>query len=251
MTTKFYCYKCNDILSSDGYIYKSISIIEEFILYKAVIFDFDGTLVDTLWAYAMTDIEFIKTFGGDTSHVDHSEFVGGGVRYFVEMFKNRLNIEDHTVEELIELNDKIFLDIADDNIEVYPKMLALIKDLHKRGIPMAVASGSSQWVIETIAERTGLTRYIEKLYSSDQVEYDKPQPDIYLHTARELGVKPEECLVFEDTSTGFRSAIRAGMKCIWFDSIGSSNSDLKEKALMYFADGQDSFEYRDIIKLFK
>lgn len=217
-------------------------------MFKAVIFDFDGTLVDTLWAYAMTDIEFIKTFGGDVSNVDHSEFVGGGVRYFVELLKDRLKIEHHTVDELIELNDKLFLDIADDNIEVYPKMLALIKDLHKKGIPMAVASGSSQWVIETIAERTGLTKYIDKFYSSELVEYDKPQPDIYLHTARELGVKPEECLVFEDTATGSRSAIRAGMQCIWFDSLGNSNQSLIEKTYKYYSDGQESFDHKDILK---
>lgn len=219
-------------------------------MFKAVIFDFDGTLVDTLWAYSMTDVEFIKTFGGDVTNIDHSEFVGGGVRYFVELLKNRLKIENHTVDELIELNDKIFLDIADDNIEVYPKMLALIKDLHKRGIPMAVASGSSQWIIETIAERTGLTKYIDKFYSSELVEYDKPQPDIYLHAARELGVKPEDCLAFEDTATGFRSAIRAGMKCIWFDSLGSTNSALNEQAYQYYSDGQESFDHIELLKNF-
>lgn len=220
-------------------------------MFKAVIFDFDGTLVDTLWAYAMTDIEFIKTFGGDASNVDHSEFVGGGVRYFVELLKERLKIENHTVGELIELNDKLFLDIADNNIEVYPKMLALIKDLHKKGIPMAVASGSSQWVIETIAERTGLTKYIDKFYSSELVEYDKPEPDIYLHAARELGIKPEECLTFEDTATGCRSAIRAGMQCIWFDTLGNSNQDLTDKMYKYYPDGQESFEPKEVLELLK
>ncbi|MGL1890485.1 MAG: HAD family phosphatase [Spirochaetaceae bacterium] len=218
-------------------------------MFKGVIFDFDGTLVDTLWAYALTDIEFAKALGGVYEDIDHNEFVGGGVRYFVESMMSRLNITDRSVDELIALNNKIFLDIADDNVEIYPKMLSLIKDLHKKGIPMAVASGSSQWIIETIAERTGLLKYINKLYSSELVEYDKPQPDIYIHAASELGLKPEECLVFEDTSTGFRSAVRAGMKCIWFDSIGNKSKELQSKAYDYYPDGQKSFKPSTILEL--
>ena len=218
-------------------------------MFRAVIFDFDGTLVDSEWAYALTDIEFVKALGGDTEFMDHTEFIGGGVKYFVEYHKNKLEIEDRSVEELIELNDKIYLDIADDEISVFPKMLSLIKDLHQRGIPMAIASGSSQWVLETIAERTGIDRYISKIYSSRLVEYEKPEPDVYLHAARELGVKPEECLVFEDTATGLRSALRAGMKCVWFDSLGSKNDELIKKTFRYFPDGQESFDYREFLEL--
>ncbi|MBN2618904.1 MAG: HAD family phosphatase [Spirochaetales bacterium] len=216
-------------------------------MFKAVIFDFDGTLVDSEWAYALTDVEFVKALGGDSSNFDHSEFVGGGVRYFVEYFKSKLEVEDQSVDELIGLNDKIFLDIADDNITVFPKMLALVKDLHSRGVPMAIASGSSQWILENIASRTGLDKYIDKIYSSQLVEYDKPQPDIYLHAARELGVKPEECLVFEDSATGFRSAIRAGAKCVWFDSLGNKNKELEKLAYKYYPDGQDSFDYKEFL----
>ena len=219
-------------------------------MFKGVIFDFDGTLVDTLWAYSLADIEFLKTVGGDFELISHDEFVGGGVRYFVESIMSKLNITDRSAQELIELNDKIFLDIADDNIEIFPKMLTLMKDLHKRGIPMAVSSGSSQWIIETIAEKTGVIKYIDKLYSSELVEYDKPEPDIYLHAAKELGLKPEECLVFEDTSTGFRSAIRAGMKCIWFDSLSNKSKELQSKAYAYYANGQDGFNPSDILKEF-
>lgn len=218
-------------------------------MFKGVIFDFDGTLVDTLWAYALTDIEFVKALGGDFDSISHDEFVGGGVRYFVESIMSKLNITDRSAQELIELNDKIYLDIADDNIEIYPKMLLLIKDLHKKGIPMAVSSGSSQWIIETIAERTGLVKYIDHFYSSELVEYDKPEPDIYLHAAKELGLKPEECLAFEDTSTGFRSALRAGIECIWFDSLNNKSKDLQSKAFKYYDNGQDDFDYKSVLKL--
>ncbi|QEN05406.1 HAD family phosphatase [Thiospirochaeta perfilievii] len=220
-------------------------------MFKAVIFDFDGTLVDSEWAYALADIEFVKAIGGDVSNIDHAEFVGGGVRYFVEYYMSKYEITDRSAEELIQLNDKIFLDIADNEITVFPKMLSLIKDLHKRGFPMAIASGSSQWILDTISEKTGVDRYIDKIYSSELVEYDKPEPDVYLHAAKKLGVKPEECLVFEDSATGFRSAIRAGMKCIWFDSLGNKNKDLEAKAFKYYPDGQESFDFKDIVNLLK
>ncbi len=218
-------------------------------MFKAVIFDFDGTLVDSEWAYALTDIEFVKALGGDASHLDHDEFVGGGVRFFVELFMNKLGITDRSMEELIELNDKLFLDIAGDDISVFPKMISLIKDLDHKKIPMAIASGSSPWILDSISERTGIDRHIKHIYSSQLVEHEKPSPDVYLYAAEKLGVKPEECLVFEDSETGVRSGVRAGMKVVWFDALGSKKEELKKLCYKYYPDSQDSFDYKEFLKI--
>lgn len=224
--------------------------IEESTLIKAVIFDFDGTLVDSEWAYALTDIEFVKAIGGDSSHLDHNKYVGVGVEAFVQHFMEKLGISHSREHELIELNNKLFLDIAGDEIHTFPKMMTLIRELHKRDIPMGIASGSSQWILDTISQRCGIDRHISKIYSSQITEHEKPAPDIYLYTAKKLGVKPEECLVFEDSETGVKSGVRAGMQVVWFDSLNSKNIELKKQVFKYFSDGQDSFDVKTVLDLF-
>ncbi len=218
-------------------------------MFKAVIFDFDGTLVDSEWAYALTDIEFGKVLGADHIAMDHDYFVGNGIRAIMEYFINELNITDKSIDELIELNDKIFLDIADDEIEVYPKMLKLIQGLHHKKIPMAVASGTSPDILEVVSQNTGLDNYITNLYSSELVENEKPLPDIFLYAAEKLGVKPEECLVFEDSQTGVTAAVRAGMKVVWLDNLSNKNKALQEQVFKYYPQGHTGLNYREFLDI--
>lgn len=216
---------------------------------KAVIFDFDGTLVDSEWAYALTDIEFVKAIGGDETHLDHDKYVGVGVEAFVSHFMDKLGIDHSREQELIELNNKLFLDIAGDEIKAFPKMLSLITELYKRDIPMGIASGSSQWILDVISSKCGIDKHIDNIYSSQLTEHEKPAPDIYLYTAEKLGIAPQECLVFEDSETGVKSAVRAGMHVVWFDNLDSKNIELKKKVFKYYGDGQESFNMRDILEL--
>lgn len=217
-------------------------------MFKAVIFDFDGTLVDSEWAYALTDIQFVNSLGGDSSTVNHSEFVGNGIYYFVEHMMQRLNIVDRSVEELIELNDKLFLEIADDEVTIFPKMLELLKDLSHRRVPMAVASNSSISVLDAISARTGVDAFISNIFSTQLVEHEKPSPDIYIYAAEKLGIDPKDCVVFEDSEVGVKSAVEAGMRVIWFDGLSNKNRSLQSKVYRYYDDGQTSFNYREILK---
>lgn len=216
---------------------------------KAVIFDFDGTLVDSEWAYALTDIEFVKAIGGDSTHLDHNNYVGVGVEAFVSHFMDKLGIDHAREEELIELNNKLFLDIAGDELETFPKMISMIKELHKRDIPMGIASGSSQWVLDTIAAQHGIDKHIKHIYSSQITDHEKPSPDIYIYTAEKMGVAPKECLVFEDSETGVKSGVRAGMQVIWFDELNSDNEELKKQVFRYYNKGQLEFDPKEILEL--
>ncbi len=219
-------------------------------MFKAVIFDFDGTLVDSEWAYALTDTKLIKALGGKPTDIEHLDFMGHGVKTNISKIRKALGITDRSVEELIQLNDDIYMDIAKEEVEVFPTMFKLLKELHKKNIPMAVATGSSESVIGTIASTTGIDHYIETLYSSESCQTNKPDPDKYLLAAEKLGVKPEDCLVLEDSQTGVSSAYRAGMNVIWLDNVGNKNRTLQKQIYKYYPNGHTDLDYREILELF-
>ncbi len=218
-------------------------------MFKAVIFDFDGTLVDSEWAYTITDMNLVKELGGDFSLVDYDNLAGSGVRNFIQTLIEKFDIKDRSIDELIELNDKLFIDIATDEVDVFPKMLELVKDLHHRKIPMAIASNTGSWVLDSMAQNTGMDRFVKHVYSADLVANDKPLPDLYLYTAAKLGLKPEECLVFEDSEIGVRSAVDAGMNVIWIGNESNKNLTLQKEVYRYIPDGHAGLNYREILKL--
>ncbi|OQY39012.1 MAG: hypothetical protein B6229_04620 [Spirochaetaceae bacterium 4572_7] len=189
--------------------------------------------------------------GGDCSQLNHNQFVGLGVDAFIKHFIKTLNLDPNREEELTTLNNDIFLEIAGEEVEVFPKMLDLIKELDKRNVPMGIASGSSQGVLDLISKQNGLDKYITNIFSSELVENGKPSPDVYLYAASKLGIDPKECLVLEDSEAGVKSAIRAGMQVVWFDFLSSKNEELKSQVFSYYKDGQDSFKSKDILYMFQ
>jgi HAD superfamily hydrolase (TIGR01509 family) len=96
------------------------------------------------------------------------------------------------------------------------------KALEGIDLPLAVASNSLRHSVESSVARAGLTeRVAGHIFSADMVEHPKPAPDVYLLAARTMGVPPENCLVIEDSATGVRAALAAGMRVIGF--IGASH----------------------------
>lgn len=216
---------------------------------KAVIFDFDGTLVDSEWAYAQTDKVFIQRYGGSVELDNHDKFVGIGVIGFVELMIRHLNIRDKSVEELVRENDDIYLELAENRVTTYPHMQELLEKLKALEIPMAVASGSSLRVIETIAEQNSLTPYFSEICSSEIVKKGKPAPDVFLYVAEKMGLSPHECLVLEDSRAGAESAKAAGMPYVWIDETGSGDAELKKEAALYYQAGHRDFKVIDVLEL--
>ena len=102
---------------------------------------------------------------------------------------------------------------------------------------MAVASSSDAKTIEIILSRTGLSKYFLHMISSGLVDKGKPEPDIYLFTAGLLSVKPEECLVVEDSVNGMKAAKAANMLCVAYKGVTSAaqNQNLADESIEDFS----------------
>ncbi|MBW5483017.1 HAD family hydrolase [Streptomyces bambusae] len=178
----------------------------------SVIFDLDGTLVDSEPNYYESGRRTLERHGvpGFTWE-QHAAFIGIGTRETLEILRGRHGI-DAPVEQLLAEQNAAYLELARAGTKTFPQMRAFVERLHGAGIPMAVASGSSREAIEAVLAGTGLDAWLTTTVSAEEVERGKPAPDVFLEAARRLGAHPADCVVVEDAAPGALAAQAADME---------------------------------------
>ncbi|MBL1106752.1 HAD family phosphatase [Streptomyces sp. 5-8] len=180
----------------------------------AVVFDLDGTLVDSEPNYYEASRRTLAEHGvPDFTWADHESYVGVSTRETVTIWRERYGLRA-PVTELLAATNRRYLDLARAHTPAYPEMRAFVELLAAEHVPMAVASGSSPQAIEVILGGTGLDAFLRTVVSSDEVSRGKPAPDVFLEAARRLGAAPADCVVLEDAAPGAAAAHAAGMRCI-------------------------------------
>ncbi|EFL30305.1 phosphoglycolate phosphatase, bacterial [Streptomyces viridochromogenes DSM 40736] len=179
-----------------------------------VIFDLDGTLVDSEPNYYEAGRQTLAEHGvPDFSWADHERYVGISTRETVADWKERYGLRA-SVEELFAAKNRRYLELARSSTRAYPEMREFVELLAAEGVPMAVASGSSPEAIEAVLAGTGLDARLRTVVSADEVAHGKPAPDVFLEAAHRLGADPAGCVVLEDAAPGAAAAHAAGMRCI-------------------------------------
>ncbi|MDC7223677.1 MAG: HAD family phosphatase [Spirochaetales bacterium] len=178
-----------------------------------VLFDFDGTLVDSEPNYAISDCRMVAHFGGKLSLEEHSRYVGFGSHPFLKAMKERYSIEA-SLEEMRQVQSDFYLKLARENTLLFPVMEKLLEKLKDRGVSMAVASGTPQNLLEELVHRTGVGDYVDLILSTETAGREKPHPAVFLEAAERLGKKKKNCLVLEDSINGAHAGVRAGMETV-------------------------------------
>ncbi|MFB7179877.1 HAD family hydrolase [Streptomyces sp. NPDC056257] len=180
----------------------------------SVIFDLDGTLVDSEPNYYESGRRTLERHGvPDFTWEQHSRFIGIGTLETLEILKERYGIPAPVGRLLAEQN-AAYLELARTRTEVFPQMRKFVERLYAEGVPMAVASGSSLEAIDAVLAGTGLDALLTTVVSAEEVAHGKPAPDVFLEAARRLGARPADCVVVEDAAPGALAARAAGMGCI-------------------------------------
>ncbi|MGJ8643990.1 MAG: HAD family hydrolase [Luteolibacter sp.] len=181
--------------------------------FEAVIFDCDGTLVDSMPAHFDAWCDALATFGAGGVFKEDVFFAMGG---------------RPTKDIVVDLNEEYNLRLDPDAValakrEAYLSKLAHVEFIDEvadfakslRGtMPLAVASGGSRYVVEKTLKLMNCSDWFDEVVTADDVQNGKPAPDIFLKAAELMGVAPEKCLVLEDAPPGVIAAQAAGMRVI-------------------------------------
>ncbi|MFF3967437.1 HAD family hydrolase [Streptomyces griseorubiginosus] len=211
----------------------------------SVIFDLDGTLVDSEPNYYEAGRQLLAEHGvPEFSWADHERYVGISTRETVARWKSRYGLRASVAELLADKNRR-YLELARAATRVYPEMRRFVELLAAEGVPTAVASGSSREAIEAILAGTGLDAYLRTVVSADEVAHGKPAPDVFLEAARRLGAAPADCVVLEDAAPGAAAAHAAGMRCVAIPYVPSQADapDFAHAGLL-LRGGQEEFTAR-------
>ncbi len=175
---------------------------------KALIFDLDGTLADSLPVHMECWDVVCDQFGYHFSKEVMLEMTGMPTIKFAEYVKEQSGCS-FTPEEIAKMKQAEFFKRV-DQITLFDPIFALVLKYHKK-IPMAIGTGGSRKSVELMLDWLQIKDYFDYIVTANDVEKHKPEPDTFLECARLMGVEPQFCQVFEDGDMGIQAAQTAGM----------------------------------------
>jgi beta-phosphoglucomutase-like phosphatase (HAD superfamily) len=180
---------------------------------EAVIFDMDGVLIESedYWLEART--EFAHARNLEWTEADHALCMGVNTVEWAATVKERLNLTDMTIEQIIEDIIGRIIALYEKHLPVLPNAVEAVK-LAGEHYRVALASGSPTPAIQKVTALMGVDTLFETMVFGDDMERGKPAPDIYLETAKRMNLDPAVCVGIEDSANGIRSLKNAGMYAI-------------------------------------
>jgi len=196
---------------------------------KAVIFDWDGTLADTKEAVVRSFQKVLVEAGCVVSDEFIERRVGVGTKKTLEEVLEECDVrfDDEMLENLAGEKIRIQANLT-EIVSLFDGAIELLENLQGR-IKIALATMSSRKVVAKLLSEKRIGGYFDVVISADEIFKPKPDPEVFLVSATKLGVKPEDCVVVEDSVFGVRAAKAAEMKCIAVSSGAYSGEELQEE----------------------
>lgn len=187
----------------------------------------DGVLINSEPFHYRVWKETLKERGVDLDYDIYKDCIGSTMGFLMGLLHKHYGIsfqDSSLVRDMRKKKEELM------KKEGYPPLIPYVKELlqklARQGYRMAVASSSPQLYIEEVTRHWEIGQYFDKLVSGESVEKPKPAPDVFLKAAGELGLRPEECMVVEDSENGCRAARNAGITCMAYYNPDSGKQDL-------------------------
>lgn len=182
---------------------------------KAVLFDFDGVVVQSEPLHMKTFLQLLAPYGVNVSEKRwYQEFAGTGSRHIFEVLVKEHNLA-LDVDELVAKRKKIYeTHVRAGELKEVPGVRTFLSMIRKRKLKTAIVSGSHRTNVELAISILKLESFFDLIVSGDDMKVRKPDPGPFLYAAEKLGLNPQQCIVIEDSAAGCEAAKRAGMRLI-------------------------------------
>ena len=193
---------------------------------KAVLFDMDGVIVDTEPLHHKAYKMMFDEVGIDVSDTMYRGFTGQSTKEICRFLCKHFQL-NQSPETLVQIKRTNFtrLFFEDDTLTLLKGVEDLIKDYHKNGLTLVVASSGSMFTINNVMERFQLNPYFKDKLSGADLKASKPHPEIFTKAAAAAGYQASECIVIEDSTNGIIAAKDANIYCIAYKSEHSKDQD--------------------------
>lgn len=197
---------------------------------KGVIFDLDGTLVDSMWVWSQIDVDYLKMKGYSMpknlrNEISHLSFSQTAI-----YFKEKFNLDD-SIKKILEDWHNMAFNHYSNNVKLKLGVKDFLNILKSLKIKIALATSNSIPLLEACLKNNGIYDYFDSITTTDEASNGKDCPDVYLLAAKKLGISPKNCLVFEDILPAVQGAKAANMKVIAVEDYECVDS--KEDLLKY------------------
>ncbi|MCM0651089.1 beta-phosphoglucomutase [Clostridium swellfunianum] len=194
---------------------------------KACLFDLDGVIVDTAKYHYLAWKRLANELGFEFTEEDNERLKGVSRMKSLEILLElgEISADDSAMEAYAAKKNAWYVEYISkmDSSEILPGVLDFLRELKDNGIKISLGSVSKNAM--TILNNVGIVEYFDAVIDGTKITHAKPNPEVFLKGAEELGVDPKECVVFEDAQAGIEAAINAGMY-----SVGIGSADILQKA---------------------
>jgi beta-phosphoglucomutase len=191
---------------------------------NAVIWDVDGTLVDTAELHFAAWVRLAGEMGRPFSRDDFSATFGRRNPEIIR-FLFRQEFTDAEVLDIGEQKETYYRSAAQAGVQLLPGVRELLDGLRSRGVRQAVGSSAPRGNLDLILRITNSRHYFDAIVGMEDTQRGKPDPQVFLVAAEKLGVPPNRCVVLEDAVAGVEAAKAGGMKCVAVTFVGHHSAD--------------------------
>lgn len=217
---------------------------------KALLFDLDGTLIDSEKFHFDCWNTFLCQYDVAIDFKDWlSNYAGIPLPKNAKTIIDRYKI-DEDLDSFIDRREKITFDgFRTTDIRLMPHALEFVQFVYEKGLTLAVVTASPKMDVEAVFERNGLARYFSLFITRTDVSKSKPDPESYNLCVERLGLQKDECIVFEDTLNGVKSAMAAGITCYAIQNNVRAHQKLKiaDELFLSFANAKEFMLQKELI----
>lgn len=201
----------------------------------AVIFDMDGTLVDSMWVWVAVDEDYLKKYHLTEPENFHEDMEGMSytevAQYYIKAFPELNQTLEEIMDEWMEMAHSKYM----NDVPLKPGVREFLESLKRQGKKVGIATSNTRGLVEDTLNALGIRHFFDSIKTSCEAGAGKPAPDVYRMVSGEIGVPPERCLVFEDVPMGILAGKNAGMKvCAVEDSYSVPLMEKKRALADYY-----------------